>query len=93
LRELPREQITNVATSRAACIRLMTDEVADLSQRQTMRLGLFDEPHSVDGAAVILTETAAGSPRSRQQPLAFVVPQRVAREATRRRKLSNPHHA
>lgn len=89
LRELARQKITNVATARAAGVRLVTHEVADLAQRQAMRLGLFDEPHPIDRRPIVFAKAAGRSTRAWEQALSFVVAQRIARQAACRRQLAD----
>src|SRR5262245_25798469 len=56
----------------------MTGEIANLAERQAMRLRLLDEPDAIDGGAVVLAKPARRATRSRKEPLALVVAKGIA---------------
>src|SRR5262249_33120471 len=56
--QLSCEEVADVPTSRSPGVRLVTDEIANLAQRQAVRLSLLDEPDAIDRAAVVLPKTA-----------------------------------
>src|SRR5262249_1453165 len=76
--QLSCEEITNVAASRSPGVGLMTDQVANLSERQAVGLRLLDEADAIDGGAVVLAKPARRATRSRNDPLAPVVPKGIA---------------
>src|SRR5262249_31452522 len=69
-----------MAASRASRVRLMTDEIANLTQRQSMGLGLLDETDAIDCSAVIFAKPARCAMRPWKQSLALVIAKRVAAE-------------
>lgn len=58
LRELSRGEGTDMTTARAPRVRLMIHEMTNVTERQAMRLCLFDEPDAIDSAAAVLTKPA-----------------------------------
>jgi hypothetical protein len=60
----------------------VTNQVADLAEREATLLRLLHEPDSVDTGAVILPEAARRSNGARQQAQLFVVAKRVTADAT-----------
>ena len=59
--QLSCEEVADVATPRSPRVRLVTDEIANLAERQAVGLCLLDEPDAIDRAAVVLPKTARGA--------------------------------
>src|SRR5262249_10147420 len=88
--QLSRQQVAHVAASRPSRVRLVADQIANLTERQAMGLRLLDEPDAVDGPAVVLAKPARRAARSRKESLPLVVTERISRETADSREVADP---
>ena len=67
----------------------MTDEIANLTKCEAVRLRLLDEPDAIDCGAVVLAKPACRPTRPRKEGLTLVVPERIASETACSGELPN----